>query len=262
MQNIINGALLIVVFCLFACKQSTKKEIIMTQSAPSPYPELLNADFVTGKFIPEERSDFEEVDVKFADRAGMLLYTDTYQAFKRMWDSAATEGIRLQIISATRNFDRQKSIWQRKWNGQTILSDGQTATEIKDPVLRAKKILLYSSMPGTSRHHWGTDIDLNSLTNSWFLSGEGKRVYEWLTSHADHFGFCQPYTDKKSGRTGYEEEKWHWSYFPVSAPLVEFCRDSLSNEKIKGFDGDFTATPIDVVGNYVMGISTRCIDRN
>ncbi|MFM9004881.1 MAG: D-alanyl-D-alanine carboxypeptidase family protein [Flavobacteriales bacterium] len=41
----------------------------------------------------------------------------------------------------------------------------------------------FSSMPGTSRHHWGTDIDLNSVEPSYFLSGKGLLIYQWLSAH-------------------------------------------------------------------------------
>ena len=33
-------------------------------------------------------------------------------------------------------------------------------------------------MPSTSRHHWGTDLDLNNLNNSYFTSGKGKKIYK------------------------------------------------------------------------------------
>ncbi|NJK84501.1 MAG: M15 family metallopeptidase [Saprospiraceae bacterium] len=49
------------------------------------------------------------------------------------------------------------------------------AATTPNPQERALKILKYSSMPGTSRHHWGTDIDLNSFSNSYFEQGEGKK---------------------------------------------------------------------------------------
>jgi len=49
-------------------------------------------------------------------------------------------------------------------------------------------------MPGTSRHHWGTDVDLFSLDNKFFESGDGKIWYSWMVQNAAKYGFCQPYT--------------------------------------------------------------------
>ncbi|MBE7439855.1 MAG: M15 family metallopeptidase [Spirochaetales bacterium] len=120
----------------------------------------------------------------------------------------------VQIVSTTRNFVSQKGIWERKWQ----------ASSIKPGPDRARKILEYSSMPATSRHHWGTDIDFNQLNNTYYRRGEGKVFYDWMVSHAARFGFCQPYTASRQGE-GYQEERWHWSYRPLS---VVFLKEWLS----------------------------------
>jgi LAS superfamily LD-carboxypeptidase LdcB len=137
------------------------------------------------------------------------------------------------------------------------LVEGQNLTEVTDLEKRAKLILLYSSMPGTSRHHWGTDMDLNSLENSYFDSGEGLKIYQWLTTHAAKFGFCQPYTSKAAGRTGYEEEKWHWSYWPLSKKLLSDYVKSVRYSDIKGFEGSKTAKSINAIEKYVQGIGCK-----
>ncbi|MEO5582547.1 MAG: M15 family metallopeptidase, partial [Saprospiraceae bacterium] len=127
----------------------------------------------------------------------------------------------------------------------------------KDPIKRAQKILEYSSMPSTSRHHWGTDMDLNALNNEYFTTGEGRKIYDWLNRHAAEFGFCQPYT---AGRpVGYNEEKWHWSHMPVSKPLTDFCQSKMFNDKITGFLGSQTAISIDIVKKYMLGINLECL---
>jgi LAS superfamily LD-carboxypeptidase LdcB len=112
-------------------------------------------------------------------------------------------------------------------------------------------------MPGTSRHHWGTDIDLNNLNNEYFESGEGLKIYQWLTAHAHRFGFCQPYTSKTGGRTGYEEEKWHWSYTPLSIPLLEEYKKTITLSDLTGFMGSGAAVKLDVIKNYVDGVACR-----
>ena len=114
-------------------------------------------------------------------------------------------------------------------------------------------------MPGTSRHHWGTDIDLNSFENSWFESGEGLVVYNFLVENAEKFGFCQPYTPKGESRpNGYEEEKWHWSYMPVSGRLTGLAESILRDTAISGFQGAEAAAEIQVVEHYVLGINPDC----
>jgi len=221
-------------------------------------PDWIDKEYVMGHFDPAQDDRFVEVDIAYADRAGLLLRVECYEAFVRMSKAAKEEGLDLQIRSATRNFDYQKRIWQKKWMGETILSDDTKASDIEDHKTRALKILLYSSMPGTSRHHWGTDIDLNSFDNRYFESGPGLNVYEWLTKNASSFGFCQPYTSKGRGRSGYEEEKWHWSFVPLSNDLTEYCRRHMTNLDIEGFDGSHVAEDVDMITNYVLGIDVQC----
>jgi LAS superfamily LD-carboxypeptidase LdcB len=220
-----------------------------------------DVQYLMGRFDPAEHPDFTQIPGKYADREGLLLRKDTYEAFLRMHEAAQADGVQLVIRSATRNFNYQKGIWERKWTGQRKLSSGENAAHaFPNPEARALEILKYSSMPGTSRHHWGTDIDLNSFNNSYFEQGEGKKIYDWLSAHAAHFGFCQPYSPKGPKRpNGYNEEKWHWSYLPVAQPLTALAKAALKNEMITGFKGAETATDIMVVDNYVLGINDLCM---
>lgn len=217
-----------------------------------------SVNYIMGKFDPATYPGFVSLDETYTDRPGMHLRSDTYNYFLRMAEHAASDSIKLIIRSATRNFDQQKSIWERKWEGKTLLEDRHDARQFTDPAERALAILRYSSMPGTSRHHWGTDIDLNAFTNKYFEQGEGKRIYDWLLSHASTYGFCQPYTSKENGRTGYQEEKWHWSFTPVSAVLTQVAKTTLSNNDIQGFLGAEQAGAISVIENYVLGIDQSC----
>lgn len=218
-----------------------------------------NLEYCMGKFEPSEDERFKIIDKKYADRTGMYLRKEAYDAFIKMYNAAKADGITLVIRSATRNFNYQKGIWERKWTGKTKLSDGiNAAKDIVKDYERAVKIMNYSAMPGASRHHWGTDIDLNSFTNSYFEKGEGLRVYQWLTERAHSFGYCQPYTPKETGRTGYEEEKWHWSYIPLSKPLTAFMKLHMHDHHLNEFLGHKTASDIGVVKNYILGIDESC----
>ncbi len=230
---------------------NTEKEIIM---------DTFGIDYLMGKFDPSKHPDFTVIEDKYADRSNMFMRKKAYEAFQRMYEAAKGDGIKLVIRSAARNFNYQKGIWERKWTGQTTLSDGTNLgkSSLTDTA-KALKILEYSSMPGTSRHHWGTDIDFNSFNNKWFESGEGLKLYNWLTEHAHTFGFFQVYTafdDERS--TGYQEEKWHWSYKPLSSLMTKEAALYLKNQDIQGFLGSNTAQDIDVVKNYILGIHPNC----
>jgi LAS superfamily LD-carboxypeptidase LdcB len=218
-------------------------------------------NYIMGKFKPEAHDDFVLIDQKYADRGGLYLRKEVYEAFLNMREAAAKEGITMTIRSATRNFDYQKGIWERKWTGARHLSSGENAAQaFPNPKDRALEILKYSSMPGTSRHHWGTDMDLNAFNNEYFETGPGQKLYAWMQAHAAEYGFCQPYSPKGEVRPyGYNEEKWHWSYLPTAQPLTALAKASLSNTDIKGFEGAETAEGIDVVRKYVLGVNQECM---
>jgi hypothetical protein len=90
---------------------------------------------------------------------------------------------------------------------------------------RLDTILRFSAVPGASRHHWGTEVDLNSTTsNDWgATTGPAGRpgslfaLGQWLQANASRVGFIQTYTAGRSA--GHEEEPWHYSYAPIADPL-------------------------------------------
>lgn len=234
-----------------------------------PEPAITNPDapaipsqaYLTGKFDPIKHPDFVKVAAKYTDGDPYVLHHDTYAGFEAMYAAAKADGVKLVIVSATRNFKRQKQIWEAKWKGQRLLEGKEKANEVyPKPADRARAILRYSSMPGTSRHHWGTDLDLNALNNKYFKLGEGKKVYDWLTDNAATYGFCQPYTPKGIERPqGYEEERWHWSYLPIATQLTNYAVSQMKDADIAGFAGAEAAPEINVIKNYVLGINTECL---
>lgn len=249
----------LIVFSLYSFKYRSisdidlynKKKIIFVKS---PTVE----DYLLGRFNYKKDTGFVKVETKYCSRDEMYLRKATAIAFKKMANAALKDGIKLTIISATRSFSEQKSIWEGKWEGKRLVN-GKNLSTIKNPAERAITILKYSSMPGTSRHHWGTDIDLNSLSMSFFEKGEGQKIFTWLLKNASSFGFHQPYTPKGTERPmGYEEEKWHWSYTPVAKVYMQKFRTNCSNTEIKGFLGYETAVSLNVIKNYVLAVSKDC----
>jgi len=244
-----------------ASAPASTQDTMPAEAPPTAPAEEFTTDYLMGKFEPAQHPAFMLIAQKHASRADMYLRKDAYDAFVNMHDAAKQAGIKLLIISATRNFERQKQIWEAKWTGAQPVGGANIAKTIEDPVKRALKILEYSSMPGSSRHHWGTDIDLNDLNDAHFQTPEGRKVYEWLRAHAAEYGYCQPYSPQGKDRPhGYHEEKWHWSYMPISKILTEQARKMLKDEMISGFKGAETATSIGVVKKYVLGINGECVE--
>ncbi len=245
--------ILLLFFCL-GCK-TDQNDIVKTEikeaTADTIFPqkkylESITKDFVLGKFNYRVDSTFTKVDLKYSSKE-IYLKKETYRAFLKMFEAAKIDGISLQILSGTRNFKEQKAIWERKW----------LKYKKYQPKERSKKILEYSSMPSTSRHHWGTDLDLNSLNNSYFNSGKGKQEYDWLVANANSYGFYQVYTPKDRGRTGYNLEKWHWSYLPLASKYLEFYNTNISLKDINDFQGYDLAEELKIIDNYVNGIAKK-----
>ena len=184
-------------------------------------------NYVTGRFDPANHSDFlnlKKTGIPCSD--DIYLRKETIEAFKLLLTDFKKENpkIKIEIQSATRNFYSQKTIWEEKWSGKRKISGVADITKITTPIIRAAKILEYSSMPGTSRHHWGTDFDINQLNNQYYEKGEGKIIYNWLKLNASKYGFAQPYTEGRPD--GYKEEKWHWSYVILSKQYLKEWNDT------------------------------------
>lgn len=124
-----------------------------------------------------------------------------FQKMKKAYETYAREKkLKVKTISlrsAFRSFNDQKYIWETKFTGQKKMGKsvkGKTAEE------RAKLILEYSSAPGTSRHHWGTDLDLNSLSNTYFgKGGPGKNFTNGSCKTLLNTVSASPITNSKTG---------------------------------------------------------------
>jgi hypothetical protein len=93
---------------------------------------------------------------------------------------------------------------------------------------RQQEILQASSAPGISRHHTGTDFDLfdgDMNPAAWETGGDFADEYSWMLGNASRYGFIQSFTAWSTFMsTGYMEERWHWSYYPIAQALLEFGR--------------------------------------
>lgn len=241
-------------------KQEPAKPQLVKEEEPSveATEQDISPEYLMGKFTPKEHPLFDRIPSRMSSRE-MYLRKEALAAFEKMHQAAKKDGIELTIISATRPFHHQKSIWEAKWQGKRQVDGELLSPTVKDTAGRATRILRWSSMPGTSRHHWGTDIDINDLNNSYFESGKGKKEYAWLVAHAGDYGFCQVYSAIGKKRPyGYQEEKWHWSYLPIAQKLTRAYKDMIRDGDIKGFAGAESAPKIEVVKKYVLGINPDC----
>ncbi|MGS2721534.1 M15 family metallopeptidase [Paraglaciecola aestuariivivens] len=171
---------------------------------------------------------------------GFKLLPEVCKAFKQMQNAASQQGIDLQIVSSYRSFARQLQIWQNKWAGKTKILDVNEQPLDASTLTNSQKIeaiLTWSALPGASRHHWGTDLDVYDkqsveqakhdfqLVCSEYDYGPCKKLNLWLDKYAEEFGFFRPYA-KYTG--GIAREPWHLS-FKASA---QFMQNQLTQQNL------------------------------
>lgn len=181
------------------------------------------------------------------------IHQEMLSAFTQLQLAAQSAGIALTIASGFRSFERQLTIWQNKFSGTTAIKDASNQRVAIDQISEEEKIhaiMLFSALPGASRHHWGCDIDVyakNLLPAEQSLalepweyqaSGHFYPLTVWLAEHAKAFGFFLPY-DKFRG--GVAQEPWHLSYMPLSqhyqqAYTEALLAETILNSEIKGKD--------------------------
>jgi LAS superfamily LD-carboxypeptidase LdcB len=199
---------------------------------------------------------------------GFRLLPEVCGAFKQMQTAAAKDNVDMQIVSSYRGFDRQLQIWQNKWSGKATLLDANE--NILDVAVMSDQqkiyaILTWSALPGASRHHWGTDLDVYDkktveqsqhdfqLVCSEYEHGPCTKLNGWLNEHANQFGFNRPYAEYNGGIA---REPWHLS-FQSSAEKMLIHMDenmllaNLKKSDILGLDSIITNMP-DIYQRFVL----------
>lgn len=149
-------------------------------------------------------------------------------AFQAMQRAANVAGFNLQPASTFRDFDRQLAIWNDKFFGIRPVLDLKSQPIDLLPLStgeRCEAILRWSALPGASRHHWGSDVDIYDPS---LLPAEQKLQLEpweydeggyffplaqWITAHMAEFGFYRPFAQDHGGVA---REPWHLSYRPLA----------------------------------------------
>jgi LAS superfamily LD-carboxypeptidase LdcB len=202
---------------------------------------------------PAELTGRARTHVVDLDAPRCTLHRAVVEPFLALRAAAALEGIDLVPVSSFRDFGRQAQIWNAKFRGERTLLDRNA--EPLDPTGLApgelvETILLWSALPGASRHHWGSELDVIDaaavpadyhveLVPREFAPGAiFARLDRWLGQHMERFGFYRPYA---TDRGGVQPEPWHLSYAPVSGPALAaltpaLLQEALTHEPIDGVD--------------------------
>jgi len=176
------------------------------------------------------------------------LHPLALEPFLAMKADAARAGIDMVIISAFRDFAAQQRIWNMKWRGERPLLDADgherdRAGLAPRDIMQA--ILCWSALPGASRHHWGTELDVvdraampegyrvQLVPSEAAPGGPFHALHCWLDANMHRYGFFRPY---RTFRGGVLPEAWHLSYAAVADAALAALTPELLREAIATSD--------------------------
>ena len=148
------------------------------------------------------------------------------EAFEEMVAVALKEGIEIVPVSAFRSYEKQEQIWTNKY--KRFIAQGLM------PIKAIRKIIEYSTIPGTSRHHWGTEVDViqggkpkqqdSLLARHFEANGVFRELKIWLDENKTKFDFYEVYTNDPK-RRGFKYEPWHLSYRPIAYEMLQAYKE-------------------------------------
>ncbi len=203
---------------------------------------------------------------------GPLLHVCAWESFQRLQEKALQQGFHLKIESGWRPFERQLSIWNRKARGELTLLDahGKPINALAlSPLERMWAILRWSALPGTSRHHWGTDLDISDsaavppdyevqLTPAEVnAGGPFAPMHEWLdkmiASHSCE-GFFRPFLPNHGC---IQPERWHLSHAPSARQMQSRFREDTLKDLLIQNEVELLE-PILGHLDHILSLSMRC----
>ena len=116
---------------------------------------------------------------------------DAYEKYKEMKADATALGLNIWIQSGYRSYNLQESLYNKY-----VYRDGKVAADT------------YSARPGHSEHQTGLAFDLNSISDDFQYTDEGK----WVNNNCYKYGYILRYPKGKEHITGYKYESWHLRY--------------------------------------------------
>jgi LAS superfamily LD-carboxypeptidase LdcB len=216
------------------------------------------------------QSEVHLCSVDDAGEIGVRVHMDALGPLRRLREAAAADGFDLTVHSAFRDFNRQLSIWNRKVSGALAVLDSRGAP-IDIATLTPRElvyaILRWSALPGASRHHWGTDLDvfdaattpegyeLQLVPAEVEAGGMHAPLHEWLDARiasGTALDFYRPYD---ADRGGVAPERWHLSYAPTAAS----CAQALTIDLLRGTIANADMLHKDIVLEHLDDLYARFV---
>jgi len=151
-----------------------------------------------------------------------------------------------------------------------VLNKAQQAVELNSlsDIEKCTAIMLYSALPGASRHHLGTDLDIfdkSAVSDDYELQltpdeyqhgGPFAELSQWLDTHLAEFGFYRPYQHDLGGVA---PELWHISHIAQSEQLMshlslEVLHNCIKESDLLGKDAILTHLPA-LYERFVINVS-------
>jgi LAS superfamily LD-carboxypeptidase LdcB len=176
-----------------------------------------------------------------------MLKPETLNAFENFCEEAKEYGFEPKIESGFRSFDRQLLIWNEKVSGKRKVLDKNgkplNIAELSEAELM-KTILLWSALPGTSRHEWGTDMDVIdsaavpedyeaelTIEESYGVFGKFHKWLDIQIGNKNYFGFKRVFLP---GVGRVQPEPWHLTFSSESREIERnFTAKNLA-ERLSG----------------------------
>jgi hypothetical protein len=208
------------------------------------------AEAVPG-FVPlrEELLGLRATHVEPIDAGASLgavsLHPQAARALAGLRRDASAAGFDLRAVSGYRSFERQLQIWNGKALGaRELLDENELPLDALSlaPAARVQAILRWSALPGCSRHHWGTEIDVvdaaalrageapRLLRRECEAGGAYEGLHRWLDARiaaGEAGGFFRPYVGRDCAIAA---EPWHLSF----APLAARCQAAFDAAALRG----------------------------
>jgi hypothetical protein len=183
---------------------------------------------VSNAFLTGQGTNPADVNLVSAnERIVSARFNDMNAFYHAVWRPQQPASVRgtlpanLTIVSPARTFREQTRIASRALGRQALFQASSTDAEIQQAILNVMQTI---SLPGFSRHHWGTEIDVVSATRTdWEGTGTFVPLIPFMRDVAPQFGFFHPYSDQRPSATlpHYENEPWHLSYWPIANVLQQ-----------------------------------------
>ncbi|MDG1165835.1 MAG: M15 family metallopeptidase [Porticoccaceae bacterium] len=178
--------------------------------------------------------------------SAMLVHQEIVEPLTELQQGAAQAGFDLRLCSGFRSFELQLHIWNGKLSGLRPVVD-QSGTrinlELLSPWQQIQAVMRWSALPGASRHHWGTDIDIfdaAAMPSDYQLQlipeeveGQGMfaPMHDWLDSQLSAQGFYRPYATDTGGIA---PERWHISYKPLAQTYTKALTPEVLELRLRG----------------------------